>query len=413
MQIAKDPYDLIVVGGGAAGVFCAVNAAGMRPGLQVVVIERSAKLLAKVRVSGGGRCNVTHDCQELEAMSRCYPRGARFIRKAFHQFFTCDTIQWFRQRGVALVTEPDGRMFPSTNRSETIVGCLLQEAERLGVAFQLQADLVSLQPTGDGFRLSLRDGQMLSGRKVCIASGGMRSQGPSWLSDLGHSLVEPVPSLFTFNLPGHDICGLTGLSVADAGVRVEGSKAMHRGALLITHWGLSGPAILKASAWEARSLHGVGYCFPFQVQWLAGHTLTDVNASLAAMRKHHGSAMVWSKSIFPLPLRLWQFLATMSGITQGLRWADMTASQRDRLSAHLLSHRFQADGQTVFKEEFVTAGGISTQEVEASTMESRKMPGLYFAGEVLDVDGITGGYNFQHAWTSGWVAAAHISRSLL
>lgn len=405
--------DLVVVGGGAAGVFCAVNAARMRPGSRVTLLERTDKLLAKVRVSGGGRCNVTHDCSDIEEMSRCYPRGGRFVRKAFYGFFTHDTVQWFGSRGLDLVTESDGRMFPSSNRSESVIACLMREAEHHGVRILMRAEPLAVLREADGFRLPLRDGRMLYSRRVCIASGGFRKREQlDWLSGLGHTIVDPVPSLFTFNLPGHPIRSLMGLSLPDALVKVEGARQGHRGGLLVTHWGLSGPAVLKASAWHAREMHGLAYRFPFHVQWLPEESHAGVKARFQALRQERGGGMVTARCPFGLPSRLWQFLVEASGVGAGVRWADLTAAQSEMLAVHLVRHAFRADGQTVFKEEFVTAGGVSTGEVEPSSMESRIVPGLYFAGEILDVDGITGGYNFQHAWTSGWTAAAHVASSL-
>lgn len=407
-----EPSDLIVVGGGAAGFFCAVNAARMRPGLRVTLLERTERLLAKVRVSGGGRCNVTHDCADREEMSRCYPRGGRFVRRAFHGFFTHDTVQWFGSRGVDLVTEADGRMFPSSHRSETVIDCLLAEAARHGVRILYHAEALSVVREADGFSLPLKDGRTLRCRRLCIATGGFRKREHlDWISSLGHKVIDPVPSLFTFNLPGHPIRTLMGVSVPDAIVKMEGARQGHRGALLVTHWGLSGPSVLKASAWHAREMHALSYRFAFQVQWLPDRTHADLKTQFQAMRHERGGATVGVRCPFGLPSRLWQFLVECSGIGAGVRWADLTAAQSESLAAHLTRHGFRADGQTVFKEEFVTAGGVDTKDVDPSSMESRLVPGLYFAGEVLDVDGITGGYNFQHAWTSGWVAADHIARS--
>jgi len=406
-------YDLIVVGGGAAGVFCAVHAADRHPGLRVAVLERTERLLSKVRVSGGGRCNVTHDCSDMDRMSRGYPRGARFVRRAFHRFFTDDTVRWFGERGVRLVAEADGRMFPSTNRSESVVDCLMGEARRVGVEFLFRSEPARVEREAAGFSLTLRDGRRLLAGRLCVATGGIRkAEQLDWVAGLGHRVVDPVPSLFTFNLPGHPIRGLMGVSVPDAAVRVDGSRQDHRGAVLVTHWGLSGPAVLKASAWHAREMHALGYRFPFQVRWLPGLTHADIVDRWAEMRRTRGSGLVAGRCPFDLPGRLWQFLVEAAGVPATGRWADLNTRQAESLAAHLLRHAFQAEGQTAYKEEFVTAGGICTTEVDPSSMESRIVPGLYFAGEVLDVDGITGGYNFQHAWTSGWTAADHIARSL-
>lgn len=405
-------YGLIVVGGGAAGVFCAIRAAERLQGLRVAVLERTDRLLSKVRVSGGGRCNVTHACSDMELMSRGYPRGSRFVRRSFHQFSPDDTVRWFAGHGVRLVAEPDGRMFPSTNRSETVVDCLLGASRRAGVEFLFRSEPVAVERDASGFRLTMRDGRLLEADRLCIATGGIRkAEQLAWLSSFGHRVEEPVPSLFTFNLPGHPIRLLTGVSVPDAAVRVEGARQEHRGAVLVTHWGLSGPAVLKASAWHARELHREGYRFPFHVRWLSGQGPAEVSARWLDMRRSKGGALVMGRSPFDLPARLWQYLVEASGIPVGCRWADLSARLADALAGHLLHHGFLAEGQTVFKEEFVTAGGIRTSEVDPSSMESRLVPGLYFAGEVLDVDGITGGYNFQHAWTSGWTAGDHVARS--
>lgn len=398
---------LLVVGGGAAGFFCAVNAARLHPGLKVIIIEQSGKLLSKVRVSGGGRCNVTHACFDKVDMSKRYPRGGNFLKKAFHQFFTLDTIQWFEERGVKLKTEDDGRMFPVTNSSQTIIDCLLQEASKYKVEVQMQTELTGIEQNKNGqFLVSLSPAVKIETDFICIATGGTRrGKIIDILQSLGHRLVDPVPSLFTFNMPGHPVTKLMGISVADAQVKIPGTKWIQSGPLLITHWGISGPAVLKLSAWAARELATMKYEFQVQVNWLGNRNEQDVAGSLQDFRTETGRQLVDGKNAMGLPQRLWEFLTEQSGIRPGTRWADLPKKEHMALARNLCAYTIPVKGKTTFKEEFVTAGGVSLDEVDHNTMMSKKVPGLYFAGEVMDVDGITGGYNFQHAWTSGFIAA--------
>jgi predicted Rossmann fold flavoprotein len=397
---------LIVIGGGAAGFFCAVNAARLHPGLKVILLEKTGKLLSKVRVSGGGRCNVTHHLFEISEFSKRYPRGHNFLKKTLHQFDAAGTVAWFEERGVQLKTEADGRMFPDTDSSETVIACLLREAARYSVEIRMNADVKELQKTGSGFRLVLADGRHLDTDAVCVASGGYPKAGQfAWLQALGHSIAEPLPSLFTFNLPGHPITSLMGLSVERARVKIEGSKLAEEGPVLVTHWGLSGPAVLRLSAWGARELAASQYSFKAHVHWAPEKTEADLKADLADARRQHPQKKVLNHSIIPVPARLWQFLLGQSGIGEEQRFADLPAKSENSLIRHITDTVFEVKGKTTFKEEFVTAGGIQLAEIDANTMMSRKVPGLYFAGEVMDVDGITGGFNFQHAWTSGWIAA--------
>lgn len=404
---------LIVVGGGAAGVFCAVNAARLNPGLDVMLLEKGSRLLAKVLVSGGGRCNVTHDCDDIAEMSACYPRGSRFVRRAFHGFFTPDTLEWFSSRGVDIVAEADGRMFPASNRSETIIRCLLAEGDRYGVRFRSGMDVRSIERRGEGFTLHTADAQRLETDYLCIACGGLTKRSQyEWITALGHGLVEPVPSLFTLNIPEDTMTGLAGVSVPDAAVLVPGTKLRSRGPVLVTHWGLSGPAVLRLSAFGAREFHGFGYRFPVLVNWCPSLEAGAVRKALSDRRIDAGMAMVHAHSMFGLPLRLWQHLADRSGIARETRWGGIGEAALSALTGTLNGLRLEVKGKTTFKEEFVTAGGIPTGEIDPSTMQSRRVPHLYFAGEVMDVDGVTGGYNFQHAWTSGFLAARHIASSL-
>jgi predicted Rossmann fold flavoprotein len=407
-----DGRRLVVVGGGAAGVFCAVNAARLSPGLDVMLIEKGSRLLAKVLVSGGGRCNVTHDCDDMEEMSACYPRGSRFVRRAFHGFFTHDTVEWFTRRGVGIVTEADGRMFPASNKSETVIRCLLSEADRYGVKFRSGMDVRSIQASDPGFVIRTADGQELSADYLCIACGGLPKRNQyDWITALGHGLVDPVPSLFTLNIPDDPVTGFAGISVADAAVGVPGTKLRSRGPVLVTHWGLSGPAVLRLSAFGARDFHSFDYRFPALVNWCPSLEAGEVRKALSERRAESGMATVHSHACFGLPLRLWQHLADRAGIPRETRWGGIGEAGLSALTGAVNGHRFEVRGKTTFKEEFVTAGGVPTSEIEPSTMQSRLVPRLYFAGEVMDVDGITGGYNFQHAWTSGFLAASHIAAS--
>lgn len=421
---------LIVIGGGAAGFFCAVNAARINPSLKVTLIEKTNKLLSKVKVSGGGRCNVTHACFDIGEMSRQYPRGLHFVKKTFHQFFTTDIIKWFEERGVKLKTEADGRIFPVTDSSQTVIDCLLREAGRYGVEIMLKSEVRSLKMEGGKFRIELSDLRHQTSDFVLIATGGYpKSSMFNWLIELGHTIEEPVPSLFTFNLPNHPITKLMGVSVEKAKVKSlpsvafsyvntsfdksakegQNSKLEEEGPLLITHWGLSGPAVLRLSAWGARQLATCNWQFAININWLSDYNEQSLRENFKQLRIEIASLKISSKNPFGLPARLWEFLAGQSGIKPGWRWADLPAAEQNRFIKNLCSYECEVNGKTTFKEEFVTAGGIKLSEVDPNTMMSKKVPNLFFAGEVLNVDGITGGFNFQHAWTSGWVAAKSIA----
>ena len=401
---------LVVIGGGAAGFFCAVNAARLCPQLQVLIVEKTGKLLSKVKISGGGRCNVTHALFDIAEMGRRYPRGYNFVKKTFHRFFTTDTIEWFQKRGVAIVRESDGRMFPETNTSQTIVDCLLQEAHLYGVDIRLHAEVTSIQKQDETFDLSFADGKVEQAHYVCVASGGYpKSTMFAWLQSLGHTIAQPVPSLFTFNLPKHPITALMGVSVPQARVKIEGSKLVEEGPVLITHWGLSGPAVLRLSAWGARELVEKNYHFKAHITWLPQYNDQTLKAHLQTIRKEHPAQKVANATFAQLPNRLWLFLLEQSGVTGEVRWADLPAKVENALVRNLVDFVVEVKGKTTFKEEFVTAGGINLGEIDANTMMSKKLQNLFFAGEVMDVDGVTGGFNFQHAWTSGWIAAGHIS----
>lgn len=407
---------MIVIGGGAAGFFCAVNAARFNPLLEVTLLEKSSKLLSKVKVSGGGRCNVTHACFEIADMIKKYPRGVNFLKKAFHQFFTTDTIRWFEERGVPLKTETDGRMFPVTDSSQTIIECLMREARINRVDIVMNAEVKNLKSEAGRFNVELAGLRILSGDFVCVACGGYNKASMfEWIRQTGHTIEEPVPSLFTFNIPGHPITQLMGITVADALVKIGGSKLSERGPLLITHWGLSGPAVLRLSAWGARELadgtgHGSkGYQFPVFINWLPAINENILRESFQEFRTTSSSQKIITRNSFGLPQRLWQFLCGQSGISETMRWADLPSKVQNIIIRNLINYELAVKGKTTFKEEFVTAGGIQLNEIDPNNMQSKIIPGLFFAGEVMNVDGITGGFNFQHAWTSGWIAAKAIA----
>jgi predicted Rossmann fold flavoprotein len=403
---------LIIIGGGAAGIFSAVNAARLCPGLRVTVLEKTGKLLSKVKVSGGGRCNVTHACFDIREMSGRYPRGGQFVRKALYRWGVSDTVDWFRERGIALKTETDGRMFPVTDSSQTIIDCLMQEANRYGVEIRMHAEVKEMElvaddvgaaKTGGRFQLLLADGRRLTADFVCIACGGYPKSGMfDWIRKLEHSIEAPVPSLFTFNMPGNPITQLMGVSAPDVQVNIRGSGLVERGPLLITHWGLSGPVVLRLSAWGARELAAGAYRFGIRVNWLPDQ---PVRERMQQARFEWAARLVRTANPFNLPQRLWEYWVAAADIPAGLRWADLPMRDQNKLGGFIWAAEYAIVGKTTFKEEFVTAGGVRLAEVDPLTCQSRKVEGLYFAGEILDVDGITGGYNFQHAWTSGWIAA--------
>ncbi|MBS1598566.1 MAG: NAD(P)/FAD-dependent oxidoreductase [Bacteroidetes bacterium] len=407
------PQRLIVIGGGAAGFFCAVNAARMNRQLEVIIVEKTNKLLAKVKISGGGRCNVTHACFSIPEMLKRYPRGVNFIKKSFHQFFTTDTIQWFEERGVKLKTEKDGRIFPVSDSSESIIQCLMREADTYGVSVLMNREVRNIKRSNEKWNLEFANAEIVEADFICIATGGYpKTSMFEWIREPGHSVEDPVPSLFSFNMPGNSITALTGVAVSEAEVKIAGTKLVEKGPLLITHWGMSGPVILRLSAWGARVLatNGPDYHFTIIVNWVPTFNEHSMRERILEIRSDNGSHIIGNKNPFALPQRLWEYLLQQSGINAVTRWADIKTVSQNKLIKNLCSNEFSVRGKTTFKEEFVTAGGVNLLEVDANTMQSRILPNLFFAGEVLDVDGITGGFNFQHAWTSGFVAAKEIAR---
>ncbi len=403
---------LVVIGGGAAGFFCAINTAISNPDLEVIIIEKTNKLLSKVKVSGGGRCNVTHSCYSIAEMIKYYPRGEKFLKKAFHNFFTTDTIKWFEERNVHLRTEADGRMFPSTNSSQTIIDCLMKEVNKYGIQIIMSREVRKLSVACGKLLVEFVKDESIIADFVCVASGGFaKSAQFDWLKRLGHSIEEPIPSLFTFNVPDNPINALMGISIEKVYVKIIGTKLSNEGPLLITHWGFSGPAVLKLSSFGARELAAKNYNYLILINWVPSYNENTLREKFQQLRFDIASQKIINRNPFFLPQRLWEYFLKLSLINEDLRWADLPAKQQNVLIINLCAQQFEVKGKTTFKEEFVTAGGIKLNEIDPSTMQSKIVPNLFFAGEVMDVDGVTGGFNFQHAWTSGWIAGNAIRSS--
>lgn len=396
----------IVIGGGAAGFFAAINAAELHPKMEVIILEGSNKLLQKVKVSGGGRCNVTHACFTPKELVEFYPRGKKELLGPFHTFMTGDTMGWFDDRGVPLKIEDDNRIFPESNSSQTIVDCFLTSAREAGVQIKLSTRVSEIIPNENEFKISTNNGDF-SADYVLVASG---SNAKVWgmLSDLGHKIIPAVPSLFTFNIKDERLNGIPGIAVPNGSVKVLGSKLEESGPVLITHWGLSGPGILKLSAWGALELEHKNYQFKIRLNWL-GNSKSDIEDRLEEIKNSNLKKRVVGRSPFhEIPKRLWEKLVVAAGISQANLWSHLNNKQLDRLAAELTEGEYQVNGKSTFKEEFVTAGGIDLKEVNFKRFESKKHKNLFFAGEVLNIDAITGGFNFQNAWTGGWIVANSI-----
>ena len=391
---------VVIVGGGAAGMFAGITCAELAPHKEVIVLEKGPQLLAKVRISGGGRCNVTHACFDPRDFCTRYPRGERELIGPMNRFQAKDIVEWFERRGVKLKTEADGRIFPITDRSATIIDCLVGAAREAGVKMFTNCGALAVKKTGEAFQLTTSDGRTLQCERLLLATGGTRTPAMGKLVEtLGHSLEAPVPSLFTFHIEANWVRELAGVSVPRVEVSVPGTNLREQGPMLFTHWGLSGPSILRLSAWGARELHAMDYKFPLQIDWMVE----------AEMSKSSG--LVVNSPAGGLPKRLWVSLVDLAGIPRIERWASLSKAARHRLTAQLRHTELPVTGKSLNKDEFVTCGGVRLSEVNFKTMESRICPGLYLAGELLDIDGITGGFNFQAAWTAGWLAGNAMAAS--
>jgi hypothetical protein len=394
-----------VIGGGAAGFFSAISAKTHNPDAQVTIYERSDKLLSKVRISGGGRCNVTHHCFKIHELVKFYPRGEKPLKKAFGIFSPTDTISWFNERGVELKTEEDGRMFPVSDSSQTIIDCLMKEVHNLGIGIKMKSAIKTLKESKNGLILGFKNGETKEVERVVVATGGSpRPEGFNWLRELGHNIEEPVPSLFTFNMPDESITKLMGVVAAPLSVKIMGSKLKSEGPLLITHWGMSGPAILKLSSFGARELNEMNYEFKALINWTGEQSEQEIREVLKGVAEAHGKKRIHNVNPFELPGRLWEFLIEKVEVGENMIWQNMGKKNINRMVHILMNDEYSVRGKTTFKEEFVTCGGVCLQDIDIKTMESKKVPNLYFAGEVLDIDGVTGGFNFQAAWTTGFIA---------
>jgi predicted Rossmann fold flavoprotein len=401
-------WDLIIIGGGASGVFCAANLIEKQPKRNILLLEKSDKLLSKVRISGGGRCNVTHACPDASKLIKFYPRGGKKLLSLFKQFDCNQTESWFEKRGVRLKTEADGRVFPVTDSSETIIECLKKIIlNRIDIHYSEAVLSVVPKPKG-GFTIHSKN-RSYDCKKAFIAAGGIpKLQGYHWFNNLSLKIEPPVPSLFTFNIQDTRLHALSGISVKNAHVRICGSKLEANGPLLITHWGLSGPAVLKLSAFGARIVEEKHYQFEIHVRWDADWTEDWIRNCLSEYAIRHPKRKISRQSLFNLPNRLWLYLIEISNISDDQIWSELSKKSINRLIENLFRMPMLVSGKTAYKDEFVTCGGISLDEIDLHTMECKKWPGLFFGGEILNIDGLTGGFNFQSAWAAGYVAAQNI-----
>ncbi|MEH2164212.1 MAG: NAD(P)/FAD-dependent oxidoreductase [Nostoc sp.] len=408
------PSRIVVIGGGAAGFFGAIACAKANPDAQVTLLEASRQPLAKVLISGGGRCNVTHACFEPEELVQNYPRGAKALRGALTHFGPQDTAAWFAASGVYLKTEADGRMFPVTNTSETIVECLIKAVAKSGVKLRIGTHVTSVRTSADGgFEILLKLGETIKCDRLLLATGSS-IVGYKIVQELGHQIEPPVPSLFTFNILDQKLRELAGVSINPVQLRLSAggkSQLQQTGPLLITHWGLSGPAVLKLSAWGARVLHESRYQAKLSINWLPLMPQEQVREKVLAVKDEWGKKAIALHRGVDLPHRLWQYIIARAGIATDDRWAEISSKSLNQLVQELTQGQYLINGKGAFKEEFVTCGGVKLKEVNFKTMESRLIPGLYFAGEILDIDGVTGGFNFQSAWTTGYLAGVAMANS--
>ncbi len=403
-------FDLIVIGGGAAGFFGAIQAVEMKPTLKVLILEKSNKILSKVRISGGGRCNVTHHCYNPFELAHHYPRGEKVLKNTFKSFHAEHVVNWFASKGVALKAEDDGRMFPTTDTSQTIINCFVLRTQALNIKIEMGRAVTRIEQGRNGLTISCSDGAAYETKKVLITTGGSpNKQSYNFIADLNHTIREPIPSLFTFNDSENKFKDLMGIAVPSAEVKIAGTKFLQTGPILITHWGLSGPAVIKLSSWAAEHLHQSNYQFTALVNWLGQAKEDEIRATLVEYKSSKRKQKVLSNALFSLPQRLSERLCRLAEIDDTKTWQDLPQKKINKLIEFLIRCPFEIKGKTTFKDEFVTCGGVDLSEVNFETMESRKLRNVFFAGEVLNIDGETGGFNFQTAWTTGFIAAKAIT----
>lgn len=393
---------IAIIGGGAAGFFAAIQASGS--GRSVTIFEKSSKILSKVKVSGGGRCNVTHRPMEVSKLVKNYPRGEKFLKKVFSKFDSNDTIDWFEKRGVALKIEADGRMFPVTDDSQTVIDCLQREVTKLNIELLKSHAILEIDQLDSGYNLKTNHGDFAVDQIVVTTGGFPKTESYSFLKSLNHNIVDPIPSLFTFNTPRESLKELMGISVKNGLVKIAGTKLSYQGPILITHWGVSGPAVLKLSAFGAKWLHDQQYQAAALINWNGDMGELEYLENLQSYAVNHPNRKVVTNPLFEIPARLWGHFCEKAEVVIEQTYASLSKKQLNKLVQNLFCYNLKVEGKTTFKEEFVTAGGISLDQINSDTMESKIHPNLYFAGEVLDIDGITGGFNFQAAWSTGFLA---------
>lgn len=401
-------FDCIIVGAGAAGVFSAINIKKNNPNISVVILEKTKQSLAKVKISGGGRCNVTHACFDPKELVKLYPRGQKELLGPFSTFQPGDTISWFSDYNVELKIEDDGRMFPTTDSSQTIIDCFLSELDRLEIPIIFQSKVDAIHPNEASFNIETENKNYRCKYLVVTTGGFNKRENYQFIEKLGIDIISPAPSLFTFNLPNNDLLKLQGIAT-NVEVKLLGTKFEESGPLLITHWGVSGPAILKLSSWAARYLSEKNYEFDFSIKWLTEHNEDSLKEIINGFKNEYGAKKVINQFGFDLPKKIQSYLLLKAGIGEDLKWADVNKNQIQQLINISLNDIYHSLGKTTFKQEFVSCGGVKLTEVNFKTMESKKIPNLYFAGEVLDIDALTGGFNFQAAWTTGYIVATSIA----
>ena len=398
--------NIAVIGGGAAGFFSAISVKTHYPNYNVALFEKSSKILSKVKISGGGRCNVTNSTIDVSVLTKAYPRGGKKLKNIFHQFGTVDNRNWFKNRGVPLKIESDGRVFPTSNSSQSIIDCLVNECEKNNIKIELLKSVIGLSKVKSKWTIDFKNTSYSTPfDSVIVASGGFpKLKGFDWLKIIGHKIINPIPSLFTFNMPSESITSLSGISLKEVKIKILNTKIEISGPLLITHWGMSGPVILKASSFGARDLFEKKYIFELQVNWLFESNTEILFSTIEKYSLLHSKKLLSKQNPFKLPSRLWSFLITKFILSNDKKWGELGKKNMRKLIEFLTKDIYKVSGKTTFKEEFVTCGGISLESIDIKTMQSKTSKDLYFAGEVLNIDGITGGYNFQSAWSTGYIA---------
>jgi predicted Rossmann fold flavoprotein len=406
--LKKKEKDIVIIGGGAAGFFAASASAETNPRNNIIILEKSNNVLSKVKISGGGRCNVTNICTDPAELIKYYPRGGKELLSPFHKFSSKDTVDWFERNGVKLKTEPDGRIFPESDDSQTIVDCLVDTAQKAGIKVLKQTDVINIRKTSKGDWTVIASDKEFHAIAVIVCSGSSNSV---WkiIKSIGHTIEPPIPSIFTFNIKDKRINDIPGISVLDAEIKIEGTKLKSSGPLLMTHWGMSGPGILKISAWGAMELHKMDYKFNLNINWLPGMNQESAKEKLNQVKNNNLTKHIYSFSPFGFPMRLWERLLENIKMDKDLKWNNVSGSLITNLAAQLTKSSFNVSGKSTFKEEFVTCGGVKRSEIDFQTMESKLCKRLFFAGEVIDIDAVTGGFNFPAAWTTGRIAGISAS----